>query len=177
MEYSGFQRSRSLPRAWFRWKWCPRGETGNRNPRLRIIPYTLPLAPSGSATTRSRQLPTILRPPPPPPPLFPPFVAFLHFQTLSPAAILYRRQEPIYLQRSPSFTLSLSLSFSLPVLETKFKLDTANNGAPMGKYDSVIYRTYLKFKNNSSTDLNCLKNFRLNSNPIFAKGEILLGLD
>ena len=138
LEYSGFQRSRSLPRAWFRWKWCPRGETGNRNPRLRIIPYTLPLAPSGSATTRSRQLPTILRPPPPPPPLFPPFVAFLHFQTLSPAAILYRRQEPIYLQRSPSFTLSLSLSFSLPVLETKFKLDTANNGAPMGKYDSVI---------------------------------------
>lgn len=133
MEYSRFQRSRSLPRAWFRWKWCPRGETGNRNPRLRIIPYTLPLAPSGSATTRSRQLPTILRPPPS---LFPPFVAFLHFQPLPSAAILYRRQEPIYLQRSPSFTLFFSLSLS--VLETKFKLDTANNGAPMGKYDSVI---------------------------------------
>lgn len=31
-----------------------------------------------------------------------------------------------------------SLSLSLSVLETKFKLDTANNGAPMGKYDSVI---------------------------------------
>lgn len=70
----------------------------------------IPLAPSGSATTRSRQLPTILRPPPP---LFPPFVAFLHFQPLPSAAILYRRQEPIYLQRSPSFTLFLSLSLCL----------------------------------------------------------------
>lgn len=79
----------------------------NRNPRLRIIPYTLlPLAPS----LRHHSIPPTSN--------NPPFSSSSSLRRLPPfptppsASILYRRQEPIYLQRSPSFTLSLSLSVS-----------------------------------------------------------------
>lgn len=133
MEYSGFQRSRSLPRAWFRWKWCPRAsKPGTETLDCASSPIHYYPSHPPSATTRSRQLPTILRSPPPPP-----FVAFLHFQLLPPPRY-YIAGKSLSTCRGVQVSLSLSLSpsLSLPVLETKFKLDTANNGAPMGKYDS-----------------------------------------
>lgn len=88
--------------------------------------------------------------PPAPPPLDPAnfqqssVLLPLSFLPSSPSSISNPSPQPRYYIAGKSLStcrgvqVSLSFSLSLSVLETKFKLDTANNGAPMGKYDSVI---------------------------------------
>lgn len=130
MEYSGFQRSRSLPRAWFRWKWCPRASKPKpstaHHPLYTTTPRTLPPPPLDPANFQQSSVLLLLLP------SSPSSISnsSLRLDIISPARAYLLAEE------SKFHSLSLSPSLSLPVLETKFKLDTANNGAPMGKYDS-----------------------------------------